>query len=342
MAQIVGGIGMAHSSLVVAPEPEMWSAHNRIDRENPHLRTKAGDPVTYAELERLQGTQYVEQSSPEYLNGQISQTIAAVTRLRDDLARLEPDVLIVFGDDQEEMHTPENHPTLAIFEGSTFTMGTSLRFVTYEQVLGNNATPMMKGYAMDARHEFPGHAGLAKHLSQTLREHGIELESVDSIPDDGATGIGHAFGIMETQLMHTAGTIPLIPVLVNTYWAPNQLQVAESYDLGLAVRDAVESYPQELRVVVIASGGLSHFNTDEDLDQRVLNACRVHDEGALRGLDPAQLNGGSSEIRNWIATAAACNDMPFVWDEYVPVYRTPAGTGIGLAFALWSADPAVS
>jgi hypothetical protein len=146
MAQIVGGIGMAHSSLVVAPEPEMWAAHNRIDRENPHLRTKAGEPVTYAELEQLQGTHYLEESSPEYLNGQIKETIAAVTRLRDDLERLKPDVLIVFGDDQEEMHTPENHPTLAIFEGSTFTMGTSLRFVTYEQVLGD-ATPMMKGFA---------------------------------------------------------------------------------------------------------------------------------------------------------------------------------------------------
>ena len=341
MAQIVGGIGMAHSSLVVAPEPEMWAAHNRIDRENPHLRTKAGEPVSYADLEQVQGAHYLEESSPEHLNGQIRHTIAAVTRLRDDLARLEPDVLIVFGDDQEELHTPENHPTLAIFEGASFKMGTSLRFATYEQELGD-VTPMMKGYAMDARHEFPGHAGLAKHLSQSLRAQGVELESVDSISDDGETGIGHAFGIMETQLMQTAGTIPLIPVLVNTYWEPNQLPVSASYDLGLAVRKAVESYPEDLRVVVVASGGLSHFNTDEDLDQRVLNACRVHDERALRGLDAAQLNGGSSEIRNWIATAAACNDLPFVWDEYVPVYRTPVGTGIGLAFSLWSADGAVS
>jgi len=91
-------------------------------------------------------------------------------------------------------------------------------------------------------------------------------------------------------------------------------------------------------VVVVASGGLSHFTTDEQLDRRVLSACRVHDESALRGLDQAKLNGGSSEIRNWVATAAACRDLPYSWDEYVPVYRTPAGTGIGLAFALWGAE----
>jgi hypothetical protein len=337
MAEIVGGVGMAHSSLVVAPEPDMWAAHDRIDRVNPHLRTKSGEQVTYAELERLQGTNYVQESSSEHLNGQIKQTVAAVSCLREALSRLKPDVLIVFGDDQDELHTPDDHPMLAIYQGSSFTMGTSMRFVTYEEVLGD-ATPMMKGYAMDARHEFPGHGPLAKHLSASLREQGVELETVDSIPDDGRTGIGHAFGIMETQLMRTPGAIPLIPVLVNTYWPPNQLPVSASYDLGLAVRKAVDSYPEDLRVVVVASGGLSHFNTDEELDQRVLNACRVHDEAALRTLDPAQLNGGSSEIRNWIATAAACRDLPLTWEQYIPVYRTPAGTGIGLAFALWSAE----
>jgi hypothetical protein len=47
------------------------------------------------------------------------------------------------------------------------------------------------------------------------------------------------------------------------------------------------------------------------------------------------LKGGSSEIRNWIAVAAACRDKPMSWHEYVPVYRTPARTGVGLAFGLW-------
>ena len=339
MAKIVGGIGMSHSSLVVAPEPNLWAAHNVIDRQNPHLRTKDGAPVSYEQLEQLQGAKYTVESSPEHLGGQIAQTVAAVTRLREDLKALEPDVIITFGDDQEELHTPENHPMLAVYFGDTLTMGTSMRFVTYEEVLGD-ASPMMRGYAMDARHEFPGHAPLARHLISSLVEQRFDVAAVSQVPDDGVTGLGHSFGIMETQLMDTPGAIPQIPVLVNTYWEPNQLPVDRSYDLGLAVRRAVESFEQDLRVVVVASGGLSHFTTDEDLDKRVLDACRGHDETVLRNLDRNQLNGGSSEIRNWVATAAACRELPLRWDQYVPVYRTPAGTGIGLAFALWSTDAA--
>lgn len=335
MATIVGGVGMSHSSLVVAPSPEMWLAHDQIDRANPHLRDKHGNPVTFAQLQRLQGTNYARESSAEFLTAQVQQTVAAVRRLREDLAALRPDVIITFGDDQEEMHAPQNSPALAVFYGATLTMGTSMRFVTYEEVLGD-ATPMMKGYAMDARHTFPGHAPLARHLIESLVAQEFDVAAIADVPADGHLGLGHSYGIMETQLMDTPGAIPQIPVLVNTYWPPNQLPVNRSYDLGLAVRRAVESFPQELRVVIVASGGLSHFTTDEILDRRVLDACRRHDAAALRGIEPQLLNGGNSEIRNWIATAAACRNLDVRWQEYIPVYRTVVGTGIGLAFSLWA------
>ena len=337
MAKIVAGVGMSHSSLVVTPESEMWLAHDAIDRANPHLRDKTGARVTYAELERIQGTQYAEQAAPEHLSRQIDAVIAAVARLRKDLSALAPDVLITFGDDQEELLSHDNVPALAIFHGATLTMGTSMRFATYEEVLGD-ATPMMRGYAMDARHHFPGHAPLGTHLVSSLTEQGFDVTAVSNVPDDGVTGLGHSFGIVETQLMEQAGQIPQIPVLVNTYWPPNQPTPPRSYDLGVAIRRAVESYDEDLRVAVVASGGLSHFTTDEELDGRVLAACRAGDVESLRTLDPAVLNGGSSEIRNWIATAGACGDLSLAWDEYVPVYRTPVGTGIGLAFALWAGE----
>ncbi len=339
MAEIVAGVGMSHSSLVVTPEPDMWLAHDAIDRANPHLRDKTGRPVSYAELARTQGSEYAKHASPEHLGEQIEQVIAAVARLRAELTELRPDVLITFGDDQEEMLSHTNVPALAVFHGATLTMGTVMRFVTYEQVLGD-ATPMMRGYAMDSRHHFPGHAPLGTHLVSSLVEQGFDVTAISDVPDDDRTGLGHSFGIMETQLMERPGQIPQIPVLVNTYWPPNQVGVSRSYDLGEATRRAVESFDGDLRVVVVASGGLSHFTTDEELDRRVLEACRAHDSETLRGIDPTLLNGGSSEIRNWIAAAGACEHLPLRWDEYVPVYRTPVGTGIGLAFALWAAEPA--
>ena len=337
MAQIVGGVGMSHSSLVVTPEPEMWLAHDAIDRANPHLRDRTGRAVSYEELEQLQGTRYADRTSPAYLGAQIEQVVGAVSRLRADLARLRPDVVITFGDDQEELLSHENVPALAVYYGATLTMGTSMRFASYEEVLGD-VSPMMRGYAMDQRHQFPGHAELGVHLVRSLVEQDFDVTAVSDVPDDGCTGLGHSFGIMETQLMTQPGQIPQIPILVNTYWPPNQMPVARSHDLGRAVRRAVEGFEQDLRVVVIASGGLSHFTTDEELDRRVLAACTDHDSDSLRTIDREVLNGGSSEIRNWIAAAGACEQLPMRWNEYVPVYRTPAGTGIGLAFALWAAE----
>jgi len=68
----------------------------------------------------------------------------------------------------------------------------------------------------------------------------------------------------------------------------------------------------------------------------LLTALRAGSEEQLRAIPPKLLNAGSSEIRNWIAVAAACKHLKLVWDEYIPVYRTPAGTGCGLGFACWS------
>jgi 3-O-methylgallate 3,4-dioxygenase len=335
VAQLVGGIGMSHSSLVVLPEVDFWRAHDPIDRKNPHLRDRSGAVVAYADLEERNGARYAAQASPEALARQIEAMGQALERLRADVEALRPDVLVVFGDDQQEFHDETNLPTLGVYYGAELTMGTSMRFATYQEELGDT-TPLMRGYAMDDRHVFPGHPELALALIESLHEQGFDVAASGGVPDDGVSGLGHAFGIVETQLM-APGSIPLVPVFVNTYWAPNQIGVSRSYDLGRAVARAIADFDADLRVVVVASGGLSHFSTDEQLDRRVLDACAAADEEALRGFERELLNGGSSEIRNWIAVAAACRELPLDWSEYLPVYRTPAGTGVGLAFATWRA-----
>ena len=75
---------------------------------------------------------------------------------------------------------------------------------------------------------------------------------------------------------------------------------------------------------------------DEALDRRVADAMVRGDRDVLRSLPACALNAGSSEIRNWIAMAGAIEGMKNRWLEYQPLYRTPAGTGIGVAFGVWS------
>ena len=66
---------------------------------------------------------------------------------------------------------------------------------------------------------------------------------------------------------------------------------------------------------------------DEVLDSEIIRALREKDANALQSVPRAQLNSGSSEIRNWICAAGALEHLDLRWVHYYPGYRTPAGTG---------------
>ena len=148
-------------------------------------------------------------------------------------------------------------------------------------------------------------------------------------------GEGHAFGFVHNRLLQ-GETLPVVPIFMNTYFPPNQATPRRCYRLGQAILAAIGSYPMDARVGILASGGLSHFTVDEELDGEVMRALREKDAGALHALPRNKLNGGSSEIRNWICAAGALEQLPLTWMDYQPGYRTPAGTGTGLGFAIWS------
>ena len=89
------------------------------------------------------------------------------------------------------------------------------------------------------------------------------------------------------------------------------------------------------RVGILASGGLSHFTVDEELDRGLLDACKRNDGEALSSIPVEKLNSGSSEIRNWITVAGAASHLKVEWQEYIPCYRSAAGTGCGMGFSVW-------
>ena len=149
---------------------------------------------------------------------------------------------------------------------------------------------------------------------------------------------GHAYSFVHRWYLNGDGTrlLPVVPIFLNTYNPPNPPLPKRCVRLGKALKDLIESYPEELRVGLVASGGLSHFVVEEDLDRSIIAALKGKDLDFLAGLDPRRLKAGSSEIRNWIVVASAAADLDLTWISYTPSYRTPAGTGIGLAFARWS------
>lgn len=328
MAQIVLGIGSSHTPMLNAPV-EDWPRFIERDRMRPHL-DKAGRPVTYAELEKLAPADIAQQLTPEVMARRHAAAMAELQRLREALREARLDVLIVVGDDQKELYFDDNMPSILVYRGST------IRNVPLREFPGPDwaRRASARYYEAEAPREFPVHTALAGHLIDHLVEHEFDIACADRLPD--GQGEGHAFGFVHKRLMDDASTVPVLPVFLNTYFPPNQPTPARCLKLGRAIHDAVRSWPGDERVGVLASGGLSHFTVDEALDQRVMDALRQRDEHALASLPRQLLNSGNSEIRNWLCMAGASWHLALRSLNYLPGYRTPAGTGTGLCFGVWN------
>jgi OH-DDVA oxygenase/3-O-methylgallate 3,4-dioxygenase len=107
--------------------------------------------------------------------------------------------------------------------------------------------------------------------------------------------------------------------------------------LGAAIARAVTAWSGPERVAIVASGGLSHFVVDEELDRMLLQALQDKDEQALKSLPRHRLSSATSESLNWVALGGALAQTPLQMElvDYVPVYRTEGATGGGWAFARW-------
>lgn len=76
---------------------------------------------------------------------------------------------------------------------------------------------------------------------------------------------------------------------------------------------------------------------DEELDRNLLDALLRKDVDALRALPRHRLHSTASEALNSVALGGAMTRAKSAMKllDYVPVYRTPSGTGGGWAFARW-------
>lgn len=328
MAQLVLGVGVSHSPMLNA-ELADWSLFIERDRLRDHL-DKDGNPVTYDDLLSAAAPEIAEKIGQDALAARHRAAMANLDRIRATLREAALDTLIVVGDDQDELYDQHNTPCILIYRGET------IRNVPLNG--GGNGPAWSKRlaaryYEETAPRDYPVDARLAHHIIDWLIECEFDIACADGI-DDGK-GEGHAFGFVHNRL-YEGDAPPIVPVFMNTYFPPNQASPRRCYRLGQAIAEAVVSYPGDARIGILASGGLSHFTVDEDLDGEVIRALREKDADALQALPRNKLNGGSSEIRNWLVAAGALEQLPLTWIDYQPGYRTPAGTGTGLCFASWS------
>ena len=318
MAKIVLGLASSHSPNV-STAPDLWKLHADRDRRNPNL--------DFAALVKAAPAGLAAQLTPDVIERKYAECQQAIDDLDRALAESEADAVVVIGDDQRELFLDECSPAFAIYTGAEL-----VDFPPDPATVDPSHAPAMWSRHASAREAYPVLPDFARALTQTICRDGFDVATVGAQLE--ARSLGHAFTFVRLRMM-TRRQIPMIPVFINCYYPPNQPTPERCFEFGRALRRAIGAAPQDLKVAVVASGGLSHFVIDEALDRQVIDGLVGKRRELLTSLPVDKLNSGNSEIRNWVAAAGAMEDMRAHMLTYVPAYRTEAGTGCGMAFARW-------
>lgn len=336
MAEVVLGIGTSHAPQLVTTVEE-WNLRVQADRENPRHYFR-GQTYRFDELVALrEGEGFGDRIARSAKERSHSLNDGALETLAQAFNAASADVAVIIGNDQNECFSAMNVAPFSIHRGDSFENIPK----TSEQIarLPPGIAPTALGYCPPERTTYRGVPALADHLISSLLDAGFDVAQTTELPEgaQGSNSIQHAFGFVYRRIMGDA-VIPNVPVFVNTHYPPNRPSPARCVAFGEALGAAIASWPSEQRVVLIASGGLTHYVIDESFDRMVLDAMKRNDRLALAGIDDRLLESGTAELKNWLPVAAAMGvlgrSMHLV--DYVPCYRSEAGTGTAMAFALWS------
>ena len=150
------------------------------------------------------------------------------------MADAKPDVVIAVYNDHASAFSVEMIPT--------FALGTGAEFAPADEGWGPRPVPVVKG-----------HPQLASHIAQSVILDEFDLTICNKMEvDHGLTvPLNLVFGSPKEW------PCPVIPLAVNVVQYPPPTG-HRCYMLGKAIRRAVDSYPEDLKVVIFGTGGMSH------------------------------------------------------------------------------------
>lgn len=357
MAEIVLGIGTSHTPLMTLPG-ELWEEYAKGDRDNRELVFPPDGVVlsfddaiaSYVtpEIKRKLGTR------ADFLR-QSEACQRALDSLAETLTSAAVDVVVVVSDDQDEWFYEGNMPSFAVYWGETVPVvprqggrrtkelseainrgyGDRELTVAVPSKLGRFVIEYLVDHEFDVSHMAYLEDAYGGRIARRYPTRTGETDAVRT-SEPRRLGLPHGYSFVVKRLLDNAPP-PLLPIMQNTCYPPNSVRPARCYAFGRALAGAIAAWPEDIRVAVVASGGLSHFVVDEELDRHLLDALALKDAGALRSLPRHRLYSATSESLNWVTVGAALEQTDLEMDlvDYVPVYRTEAGTGGGWAFARW-------
>lgn len=209
-------------------------------------------------------------------------------RAHEWLMAQNPDVLVVIYNDHVDHYFYDAWPT--------FSIGIANKFPISDEGMGARAFPPV-----------PGHEPLCRHIATKLVDSGVDVAASLRMMLD------HGF-LSPMPLLDKQWRVPVVPLTINVVLKPLP-SPTRCRQFGAAIGEAIRSFPEDLRVAVMGTGGLSHQLTGENCGQ----VFPEWDREFMKLLEetPEKLNqysmddfarlGGehSVEIVQWIAMRAA-------------------------------------
>lgn len=334
MAEIVLAMATTHGPQLHTTV-EQWQLRVKADRERKH--PFRGGLYSFDELVDMRRSEDLDaRSSMEAQRGYHARCQAAMAKLADKWQEIGADVAVVLGNDQDEIFaTDELNPAFMIFYGD--------KIPNYPQSEAARASlppgvaEAEHGHATDAYTEYPGVPELGAHIVKTMMENEIDVAASKVWPRNARNGASHAFGHIYRQVMRDK-VVPNVPIYQNTFYPPNQPSAKRAYRFGKVVRQAIDTWPSDKKVAVFASGGMSHFVIDEEFDRKFVTALGNRDVDFLTSIPLEELQSGTSELKSWISLAGVlgADEAEMHEIDYVPCYRSNAGTGTANGFYWWT------
>jgi hypothetical protein len=328
MAEIVLGIGAAHGPLLSTP-PEQWDLRAKADRENK-THWYRGRTYDFESLLKERAPGFASEVELEVRRERHARCRAAIDKLTQKFREVAPEAVVIVGNDQREFFTEELTPAFTIYRGA------EIRNVQHMHESSPGLNVAEPGNAPEDGATYPGAPELADHILKSLNDD-FDLAQSNATPKNAIRhGIPHAYGFVYHSILHGAPP-PSVPVILNVHYPHNQPRTARCLELGRAIQKAIKSFTGYKRVAMVASGGLSHFVIDEELDQKVIHAMKTADESVLNAIPENIFKAGTAEIKNWFPVIAAMNaeGRRYHQVDYVPCYRSEAGTGNAMGFCYW-------
>lgn len=211
----------------------------------------------------------------------------------------QPDVIFLVYNDHATAFSLEMIPTFAI--------GTAAQYQPADEGWGPRPVPVVQG-----------HPELAAHIAQSVIQQDFDLTIVNKMDVDHGLTVPLNLMCGQPPPSNFAWPCPVIPFAVNVVQYPVP-SGRRCFELGKAIRRAVESYDKPLKVQIWGTGGMSHqlqgpraglINKEFDndfLDQLIANPDALASKPHIDYVREAGSEG--IELVMWLIARGAMSDV---------------------------------